>query len=544
MEQREKQKEIPVSGQRTDTGKKGRRKLAVCFVVFCTLLAAGGGLYYYQTQTGRGQKQPQRPEMPSGMGAESGGYITASGTTSVGITEETFELGDLDTELEIEEVFLASGDTVEQGAKILKVTEDSLQQARKELTRKVKQADLLYRQGAAESELARMEAQKTHDVTMAESEYIQTDYENSLAEAHKEIDELTEQAEDARKLYEEYYDGVYNDGYAQEYQVAEKKALYEQNEQIYWDTLKAWNIKDKEVNNPSGTGDNAETPGGSGRNSAAGGSSAASDDKSQRIAALEMMEDTYRAEKKAYEQAVEDYSNAVAKATAGLEQAKVKYELLELKLEQAQIDYEKQAAVCLAEYETKMAAVAGAQSTYDNTIQKLQDELETLENDKEEAEENLADFEEAIGDGYLYTSSKGNVVMVSVKEEETLKPDVIVLAYSDPTIMTVTAAVEQNDIAALKVGEEAVIVTEENGNLAAKITEINPVSNSNRRANVTYSVTLNFTEDAEELPANETVSVCFGISIGEYEEKMSRMQQKPEAEGGAMPGAEEGRIKD
>lgn len=87
MEQKEKQKEIPISGQQTDAEKKGRRRMAVCLAVFCMLFAAGGGLYYYQTQTGRGQEQHQRPEMPSGMGRESGEYITASGTTSVGITE-------------------------------------------------------------------------------------------------------------------------------------------------------------------------------------------------------------------------------------------------------------------------------------------------------------------------------------------------------------------------------------------------------------------------------------------------------------------------
>ena len=70
--------------------------MAVSGVVFCALLAAGG-LYYFQTQSGRGPEQPQGMEPPTGMGTEDAEYITASGTTAAGITEEVFELGELDS---------------------------------------------------------------------------------------------------------------------------------------------------------------------------------------------------------------------------------------------------------------------------------------------------------------------------------------------------------------------------------------------------------------------------------------------------------------
>lgn len=531
MEQKEKRE-----NRKEKTGKKTGKKMVLCGIILLALLGTAGGFFYYKMYAGRGTEQNQRPEMPENGNGEGQEYVTASGATVIGITEETFEISGLDTELEIEEVYLKSGDTVEEGTKILKVSEDSLSQARKELIRKAEQTKLLYRQGVLQQELSLIEAKSAYDVTITESEYIQSDYENSLEEAYQEVDELTKQVEEAKELYDEYYDGVYNDGYAEEYELAEKKALYEQNEELYWDTLKAWNIKDTEVNNSS-AGQQEMGSGTGNAQSGGGGNSAAAADKSQRITALELMEDTYRAEKEDYEQALADYESAVAKAEAGLEQAKAEYELLTLKLEQAQIDYEKQAAVCLADYETKMAAFSGAQNTYDSTVEKLSDELETLENDREEAEENLSAFEEAIGDGYLYTGSKGNVMMVSVKAGEELPSDTVVLAYSDPTVMTVTAAVAQQDIAALSIGEEAVVVTEENGNFAAEIAEINPVSNSNSRASVTYTVTLVFTQEAEELSENETVSVCFGINVEEYESMANQVQMQPKPdEGGLMPG--------
>ena len=67
--------------------------------------------------------------------------IAASGVTNVGITEETFDVENLTTVLEIEEVYAASGEEVTVGDKILKLTEDSVEEARKELERALKDAE-------------------------------------------------------------------------------------------------------------------------------------------------------------------------------------------------------------------------------------------------------------------------------------------------------------------------------------------------------------------------------------------------------------------
>ena len=74
--------------------------------------------------------------------------IAASGVTNVGITEETFDVENLTTELKIEEVYVASGEEITAGDKILKLTEDSVEEARKELERALEDAELAYRTGA------------------------------------------------------------------------------------------------------------------------------------------------------------------------------------------------------------------------------------------------------------------------------------------------------------------------------------------------------------------------------------------------------------
>ena len=59
--------------------------------------------------------------------------VAASGVTNVGITEETFDVENLTTNLEIEEVYVVSGEEVTAEDKILKLTEESVAEARKEL---------------------------------------------------------------------------------------------------------------------------------------------------------------------------------------------------------------------------------------------------------------------------------------------------------------------------------------------------------------------------------------------------------------------------
>ena len=89
--------------------------------------------------------------------------VTAGGSTSVGMQEESFELDYIDTELVIEEVYLSSQDEVEAGTAILKLTDESVETARRELEEKATQADLDYREALLDGEEEKITAQQTLD---------------------------------------------------------------------------------------------------------------------------------------------------------------------------------------------------------------------------------------------------------------------------------------------------------------------------------------------------------------------------------------------
>lgn len=507
---------------------RSKRKIVILCMLTLLIVAVGAGVYLFvfRKQTGDDQ-MGQREKM---MQSESG-IIAASGATMVGMEEETFALQTTDSQLVVEEVYLASGDEVEAGSKILKFTEDSLKAVQSELAHAQKEAELAYRQGLIDYQIAVIEAKSAYDTILLEAEYAQTDYQTSLAEAQDEIDQLKEELEEAQELYEEYYDGIYEQGYEKLYEVAEKKELYETNEALYWDTLKKWNIDDSHVNNSSG-GARTMSSGGT-MQSARGGISAGNSDQ---ISALELIEDTYRANKEDYEQALEDCEKAVKTATAGMEQAKAEYDLLVLELEQAEIDYEKKAATYLADYEAALSEGTVAENTYNTEMKRQQETLDTLWDEKEDTQDCYTLFQESVADGYLYTQNRGTIIMVMAAKGSPLEEDAMILAYSNPDTVTVSASVEQSDIAALSVGEEAVVVSGEYGNLAGTITKINPVSNSGGRSSITYTVEVTLQEGHADVQANRTVTVYFGISLEEYEQQAAEAtNNRPE---GTMPEGE------
>lgn len=502
--------------------KSVRRKKMIAVAIAVVLMAGAGGGYCYIKFANEETDIRQRLEEHRGMQGLRD-LVTAGGTTSVGMVTEEFEIDYLDTELTIEEVLLSSGDEVEAGTPILKVEEEDIQDALKELERLAKESSIAYRQGKIDYLLGKIEAQAVYDTALAENEYAEADYNVNIKEARQEIADLEEKTADAKELYEEYYNGIHNNGYYEEYKVAELKQIYEEHKSLYEEYLKRWNIDDTEVNN-SGQGSSG-AGGNSGSGSGGPGGGSANTDKQERLTALGLLEDEYRENKEEYEQALEDYEKALETAQAGLAAVQDDYELQNMELEQAKIDYEKKAVSYLADYESAQMKAATAQDTYNTALKRLQEDLENLEYAQETAAENLAEFKEVIGDGYLYTSEKGTVVMVPIRKNTVLTEDSIILAYSNPDKIIVTAAVSQDSIAKLTVGDEAVAVFEEYGNFGGVITSINPVSNSNSRTSVTYSVEITLNGDVSTLSANKTATVVFGYSLAEFEKAVNGVEE-------------------
>ena len=159
--------------------KKNKNRTTIIIVSLALVLtaAAGGGAYLF-FRSGEEDSLMQNGQM--GFARTSGG-IRASGVTSVGVTQENFEVEDLETQLEIEAVYVSSGDEVEAGTQILKLSDVSVEEARAELEKKLREADLAYRAGSIEYEQNKITAQYEYDSAVLAGEQAQEIYDETVA---------------------------------------------------------------------------------------------------------------------------------------------------------------------------------------------------------------------------------------------------------------------------------------------------------------------------------------------------------------------------
>ena len=90
-------------------------------------------------------------------------------------------------------------------------------------------------------------------------------------------------------------------------------------------------------------------------------------------------------------------------------------------------------------------------------------------------------------------------------------------AYSNPASVTVTASVDQSDIAAIELGESAVVEIADQGTFRGTVSKINPVSQSGSKSSIYYSVTIELTGDISKLTQNLSATVYFGMQEAEEE---------------------------
>ena len=512
-----------------------KKKVALGVVPLLALAIFGGVIFLILKSTGSEDTgQPEGPVRMPGLGEN---VISASGSTSVGMQEESFDLDYIETELEIEEVFLSSQDEVTEGTAILKLTEESVQAARRELERKAVQAALDYRQQLLDSEEEKITAKQTLDTSLARGAYASYTYEESLKEYADKISDLQEQIEEAQELVDEYTASIESDYYYSYYEVAEKKEEFEKSFSSLMQLYEQWDIPGLEdhyrtttgsagSSASSGVSQTSASDSGSGQSTGdgqtggmgqpsgggqGGSASLTSENNYTKLTVYNMLDEEVQENEKLYNQAVEEYEAARKKAESSLVQAQSNLKLLNTQLEEAQIAYDKQQVSSQSDMDNTAAESSGAQENYESELNKIEEELSVALNEKEEAEENLQEFEDTIGDGCLYTQSAGTVMMVAVREGAELSGDGFVLAYSNPASVTVTASVGQSDIASIEIGESAVVKITDQGTFQGTVGKINPVSQSNSKSSIYYSVTIELEGDISGLTQNLSAIVYFGM---------------------------------
>lgn len=513
--------------------------LSSCILLLVAALAAGG-IYFFVIRKNTGDMAGMRPDM-NGFGEN---VVTASGLTSTGMTEEEYELDFLETQLLVEESYLAIGDMVEEGTKAFKISDESLMEAKEELKNAVTETELAYRQGLIDYEQNKLDADSTYQTAAVNAKYAQAEYDSSLEQSKADVEDLKQQVEDARELYDEYTAVVETDYYYSYYNIEELKEVYYDNFSFLMDLYERWDIEGLNDQYPNGA--SSLSGAGTGQGSDSGDTAAQSDSsasggtggmlsggmsgsgkaggssEADKLTVYDMMDELVTKNGEEYEEAMDNYEKDTAMAIASLDLAKSNLATLQAQLQEAELTYEKQVITSKVDYDSTIADSENAESVYDTAVKKLDEDLEALKDDEEEAKDNLEVFENTLGDGYFYTQSAGTIVMNRVREGSYLGTEDILLAYSDPETVTVAASVDQANIASVNVGDSAYVVISEYGNYEGTVISINPVSSSDSKSAVTYTVTVELSGDISNLESNLTSYVYLGMS----EEQMEQMQER------------------
>ncbi len=483
-----------------------RKKKILIGILAAAVLLAAGLLIFFVIRDQRKDEEFGGMGNPPDMEGMEGNIISASGLTSVGMLEENLKLDFLETELYIEESYLSIGDEVDAGTAVFRISDETLEEARKELNDAVTEAQLAYRQGVLDYEQDSLNARTTYESAEINQNYAQTEYDSAVNKAAATVEELEQQIEEAALLVEEYEKSINEDYYRTYYQVDELYENYCDHFNLLMETYEKWDIETLEEQNEGSAGGMSSLM----SQGSSGMQSAGSSDDSQKLSVYNSLDEMVQQEGEAYETALENYEKARDQAKAGLLQAKSSLASLEAELTQAKSDYEKELISCKADYDTTLAESQNAQTVYETTMQSLEETLLSLEEEQEDAADNLALFEETLGDGYFYTQNAGTVVMNAAAESTYLSGDELIIAYSNPETVTISASVDQSDIAGIAIGDEAYVIVSEYGSYQGAVTMINPVTQASSRSSVTYQVVVTLEGDVSSLESNLTAYVYFG----------------------------------
>ena len=163
------------------------------------------------------------------------------------------------------------------------------------------------------------------------------------------------------------------------------------------------------------------------------------------LAEGETAEETYQA-------TITSLENAVTQLEEELEEAledgdEETAEELEAELQIAKNNQITQSIEAKQIYENAMTNYKYAQQLYEIDTNGLEDDLNDAKEILMEAEQNLSDFQEQIGDGIVYAEYSGTVTAVSYKAGDLLVNDSAVASFTDLEDVTMTVSVSQEDIA-------------------------------------------------------------------------------------------------
>ncbi len=366
--------------------------------------------------------------------------------------------------LEIEDVYVAAGQRINEGDQLFKLSKDSVSAVRKNLESAVTEAEITLEEAQTEYNISALSAKSTYDSSIVDYNNAGTTYEAANAKLNLEIQGYTADISVLQMEIANLDEDLQDEDLWDSYEDAEDE----------YDTAKA-TLEDTSTNNTA----------------------------------------AYAANYSAFLTAQSTYQNLS-------DQIKEKQESITEKqksiLEKQQNLADAQASLAENQLAAKQtadtSALSGQQAKdiYGYTVSTLEEAVTTAQTALDEAQETLDDFETFVGtDGIIYADGSGLVSAVAYETGDQLIDTGAMVTYVKEDAYTVSIDVSEEDIPSISVGDSVDIVFSAYPEESYKgtITAITTTLDSTSTTTVSYPVTIKIIGDTTKLYGGMTADVTF-----------------------------------
>lgn len=508
-------------------GKKKKITIAAALAMTAVLAAGGAGYTVLRAeQTTTSETTYRETAVQSGNLKLT---FEEEGTTQVSAVSQIPEFNVGTVKLIVDEVYVEAGDTVEEGDALLKLTNESVEEATAYYEKAVSSAESTLKTAQADYESGKLDAEyDRQDATLA-LESAETTYNTSISDLDIDLADKKEAYEEASESLETYQSNLDNNTYYTNAGIEDKETAISDAEEANEKAQKAFSEAEEDYQTATDAFESL-------LDELEDSDAEKVSELRSEIAELASRYKTLQSVSKIYasaEQAATEAETTLQQANETLTTAQKEYEenqaAAEAKvteLSSSVTELEQKYNNALLTYDTEKLAI---QNTYDAAVLEgnnaetvYQAALAELQKTVDEAQETLDDLKEeqaaflSLENGVITAEQAGTLASVTYEAGDTLFSNVAAVSYYSTGTITISVEVDQSDIAKIEVGDEvSVAISGSRDSLTGTVQSIaSSATTGGSVSNVTYAVVIAIDNSDGRLSLGASAEITF--EYGEY----------------------------
>ena len=446
--------------------------------------------------------------------------LSEDGTTQVSTTSQMPEFNPTVVTMTVEEVYVSSGDTVSAGDALFKITDESYQKAVAYYEDAIADASSDVDTASLNYSIGELEAEYEKQSTDTKAAYADEKYAAALATLDQNVSLTKTEYEGAQTEIDAYTAAILNNTYYTENDIdAKTQAVSEAQETAdaataTYTSLQA-TYKDQtsvisaSVLSLNSTVETVESDIASLQTSFLAYADLAGQ-LEEAETAYEQADKNLAVKQSELSKATENYQKEVSAAQTKIDDLNSQLESLESAYQQALVNAVTQKVEIEKEYNESVTEGQYADTTYDSTMNTLEETLQSNEDTLSTLEEEQAALL-AMENGVVCASSDGTIAAVTYEADDTLAADTALVSYYDTTSILLSVEVPQADIAKISVGDSVdVAVSGQRDTVSGTVSTIaTSATTSGNVSSVTYAVVVSMDNSAGTMSSGLSGTVTF-----------------------------------